>query len=94
MVENVQLEEELKEKQEGSKEKGWWEVDARQLLKAGEELTLEVGNLLERTGDRGKEEVAIYVILKIGSPMEASPSSLGGSKINHNQLTPLLMLLC
>ena len=61
MVENVQLEEELKEKQEGSKEKGWWEVDARQLLKAGEELTLEVGNLLERTGDRGKEEVASIV---------------------------------
>ena len=60
MVENVQLEEELKEKQEGSKEKGWWEVDARQLLKAGEELTLEVGNLLERTGDRGEEEVASY----------------------------------
>ena len=59
MVENVQLEEELKEKQEGSKEKGWWEVDAQQLLKAGEELTLEVGNLLERTGDRGEEKVAV-----------------------------------
>lgn len=58
MVENVQLEEELKE---GSKEKGWWEVDARQLLKVGEELTLEVGNLLERTGDRGEEEVASIV---------------------------------
>lgn len=58
MVENVQLEEELKE---GSKEKGWWEVDARQLLKVGEELTMEVGNLLERTGDRGEEEIASIV---------------------------------
>ena len=26
--------------------------------------------------------------------MEASPPSLGGSKINHSQLIPLLMLLC
>ena len=57
MVENVQLEEELKVKQEGSMEEGWWEVDARQLLKVGEKLTLEVGNLLERTGDGGEEQV-------------------------------------
>ena len=61
MVENVQLEEELKVKQEGSMEEGWWEVDARQLLKVGEKLTLEVGNLLERTGDGGEEQVTSIV---------------------------------
>ena len=61
MVENVQLEEELKVKQEGSMEEGWWEVDARQLFKVGEKLTLEVGNLLERTGDGGEEQVTNIV---------------------------------
>ena len=44
--------------EEGLRERkgGWWEVDAHQLLKAGEELTLEVGNLLERTGDGGEKQ--------------------------------------
>ena len=44
--------------EEGLRERkgGWWEVDAHQLLKAGKELTLEVGNLLERTGDGGEKQ--------------------------------------
>lgn len=53
MAENAKLQEGLSK---GGIE-GWWEVDARQLLKAGGELTLEVGNLLERTGEGGENSI-------------------------------------
>lgn len=53
MAENAKLQEGLRKGGIG----GWWEVDAHQLLKADGELTLEVGNLLERTGEGGEKSI-------------------------------------
>jgi len=53
MAENAELLEGLRKVGIG----GWWEVDAHQLLKAGGELPLEVGNLLERTGEGGEKSI-------------------------------------
>ena len=61
MAENAELQEGLRKVGIG----GWWEVDARQLLKAGGELPLEVGNLLERTGEGGEKSIHSTIIYNI-----------------------------